>query len=308
MDGQMGDVGQSNGRTGKSLVGAAIAKMLEQTAIDGKNLKSDDDFIFSNVSLRTRNVFIDDVRVNFDFERFFFAVTGDLAVNPKTKARFIIPNERSPKFYITTNHAIQNNTRSALDRITFMAFSDWYNDNHSPIDEFGHQFFADWDTEQWSLFDNFMAECVMFYLKSMQEGWYRTGRGAVPPPMRDIQQRSLKQQMGEAFFQWAEMYFDPQASFLNTRIPRKDMYSAFIGTFSDSRYGVTASNFRSKLLCYCEFKGYHVNPSRPNKDGVLFSNWILNKPQGIFVGGADKSGGVEFFTVMSTDEAIKQPF
>lgn len=200
MDGQMGEVAQSNGRTGKSLVGAALAKILDQTAIDGRNTKNDDDYIYSNVTPRTRNIFIDDVKVNFDFERFFFAVTGDLAVNPKTKARFIIPNEKSPKFYITTNHAINANNRSALERITYMAFSDWYNDNHRPIDDFGHQFFADWDEDQWNLFDNFMAECCMFYFKSMAESWYRTGQGAVPPPMRDIKMRTLKQQMARPSF------------------------------------------------------------------------------------------------------------
>lgn len=308
MDGQMGDVGQSNGRTGKSLVGAAISKMLEQTSIDGKTLKNDDDYVYSNVTPRTRNIFIDDVRVNFDFERFFFAVTGDLAVNPKTKARFIIPNEKSPKFYITTNHTIQNTTRSALERITFMAFSDWYNDMHRPIDDFGHQFFADWDAEQWTLFDNFMAECVMFYFKSLQEGWYRTGQGAVPPPMRDIKLRTLKQHMGEAFYQWAESYFDAAGIALNARLSRKDMYDAFHATFQDARYGVTASNFRTKLLYYCEFKGFHLNPSRPNKDGLTFGDWIIDHQGDSFVGEADKSGGVEYFTVMTTDFAIKQPF
>lgn len=39
MDGQMGEVAQSNGRTGKSLVGAA-RKILDQTAIDGRNTKT----------------------------------------------------------------------------------------------------------------------------------------------------------------------------------------------------------------------------------------------------------------------------
>ena len=308
MDGQMGEVAQSNGRTGKSLVGAAIAKMLEQTSIDGKTLKNDDDYIYSNVTPRTRNIFIDDVRVNFDFERFFFAVTGDLAVNPKTKARFIIPNEKSPKFYITTNHAIKDNTRSAMERITFMAFSDWYNDSHRPIDDFGHQFFSDWDDTQWSLFDNFMAECVMFYFKSMQDGWYRAGQGAVPPPMRDIKLRTLKQQMGEAFFQWAEMYFDASGNVLNNRLERKTMFDAYHSQFPDSRYGVTASNFKTKLLYFCEFKGYHLNPSKHNKEGISFGDWILEHQGECFQGEADKSGGVEYFTVMSTEEAIKQPF
>lgn len=308
MDGQMGEVSQSNGRTGKSLVGVAVKMMLEQTTIDGKTLKNDDDYIYSNVTLRTRNVFIDDVRVNFDFERFFAAVTGDLAVNPKTKARFIIPNEKSPKFYITTNHAINAHNRSALERITFMAFSDWYNDNHRPIDDFGHQFFADWDEDQWCLFDNFMAECVMFYFKSLAEGWYRTGQGAVPPPMRDITMRTLKQQMGEAFVQWAEMFFDESGHNLNDRMGRKSMYDACHSQFPDSKFGITPSNFRNKIILFCQFKGYHFNPSKPNKEGITFGDWIKEHPGESFIGSADKSGGNEYFSVFSTEKARKEPF
>lgn len=308
MDGQMGEVAQSNGRTGKSLIGKALSYILDQTYIDGRNTKNDDEYLYSNVTLRTRNIFLDDVKVNFDFERFFGAVTGDLAVNPKTKARFVIKNEKSPKFYITTNHAINAQNRSALDRIAYMAFSDWYNDNHSPIDDFGHQFFADWDDEQWNLFDNFMAECCMFYLKSMSCGWFRQGKGAVPPPMRDITRRTLKQQMGEAFYQWAEIYFDESSDKLNERLARKVMYDAYHSAFPDSKFGVTPSNFRTKLVFYCQFKGYHFNISKPNKDGNSFSDFKRSNPGESFIGEADKSGGVEYFSVFSQAVADKQPF
>ena len=308
MDGQLGEVAQSNGRTGKSLIGKALSYILDQTYVDGRNTKNDDEFLYSNVTLRTRNIFLDDVKVNFDFERFFGAVTGDLAVNPKAKARFVIKNEKSPKFYITTNHAINAQNRSALDRIAYMAFSDWYNDNHSPIDDFGHQFFADWDDDQWNLFDNFMAECCMYYLKSMACGWFRQGKGAVPPPMRDIMRRTLKQQMGEAFFQWAEIYFDESSDKLNERIARKVMYDAYHSAFPDSKFGVTPSNFRTKLVYYCQFKGLHFNISRPNKDGISFSDFKHSTPGESFVGLADKSGGVEFFSVFSPAVAEKQPF
>ena len=308
MDGQLGEVAQSNGRTGKSLIGVALSKMLNQTPVDGRNTKNDDEFLYSNVTPRTRNIFIDDVKVNFDFERFFFAVTGDLAVNPKGGCRFIIPCEKSPKFYITTNHAINANSRSALARITYMAFSNWYNDSHTPIDDFGHCFFSDWDEAQWNLFDNLMAECVMFYLKSMAEGWSRAGQGAVPPPMHDIQMRTLKQQMGEAFYQWAEVFFDDTTHNLNDRIPRKDMYEKYHSSFPDSKFGVTPSNFRTKLVYYCQFRGFHFNVSKPNKDGLSFRDFIEQHPGESFIGGPDKSGGVEFFSVFSTEFADKQPF
>ncbi len=80
--------------------------MVEQTFIDGKKVSPDDPYIFSEVSEQTRNIFYDDARTNMNFESFFASITGKLAVNPKQMvARFSIPRNRAPKFYITTNHA-----------------------------------------------------------------------------------------------------------------------------------------------------------------------------------------------------------
>lgn len=308
MDAQMGDVGQSNGRSGKSLIGVALSKVMEQAVIDGRSTKNDDEYIYSSVTPRTRNIFIDDVRVNFDFENFFAAVTGDLQVNPKTKARFVIKNEKSPKIYITTNHAINAQSRSSKARIAYMAFSDWYNDQHCPVDDFGHQFFVDWDGDQWNLFYNLMAECCQLYFRSMAEKWHREGQGAVPPPMDDIEQRTLKQRMGEVFYQWAEVYFDASAGHLNRKIKRRDMFNAFHEAFPDSKFAVTASNFRTKLLLYCEFKGLDYNVTRPTSDGTAYSYWRAGHPGVPFVGDRDVSGGVEYFTVSDENFSAQQPF
>lgn len=308
MDSQMGDVGQSNGRTGKSLIGAAIAKIMSQAVVDGQKTKNDDEYIYSEVTPRTRNLFIDDVKTNFDFKNFFAAITNDLAVNPKTKARFVIKNARSPKIYITTNHAINELSTSATERIVYMAFSDWYNDDRRPVDDFGHQFFVDWDEEQWNLFDNFMAECCMYYLTSMSQVWYRTGQGAVPPPMSDIKKRTLKQKMSEPFYQWAEIYFDPSAGHLNKKETRKSMHEAFNSTFSGKDTFVTSANFKTKLVLFCEFKELHFNIEKPNKHGVGFHDFIKNHPNDIFEGIQDKSGGVEYFRVSTKDFSLQQPF
>lgn len=304
MDGQMGDIGQSNGRTGKSLIGMALNQMMEQTTIDGRNTKNDDDFLYSNVTPQTRNIFLDDVKVNFDFGRFFFAITGDLQVNPKGLARYTIKQERSPKFYITTNHAINATDRSSMERITFMSFSDFYNDAHRPVDDFGHSFFIDWDDEQWMLFDNLMCECNQLYLRSMAESWYRIGQGAIQPPMDDIIQRTLLQQMGSAFHQWAETYFDETAGHLNMRIRRKDMYDAYHAEFPDYKFGVTANNFKTKLELYCKMKKFDLNARKPNQRGLSFFDFIQHNNDDIFVGGMDKSNGSEYFTVSTRDESV----
>ena len=308
MDGQLGDVGQSNGRSGKSLIGVALAKLVEQAIVDGRATSNDDQFIYSGVTPRTRNIFIDDVRVNFDFERFYPAITSDLQVNPKQQARFKIANERSPKLYITTNHAINAQSSSAVDRMTYIVFSDYYNEEHKPVDDFGHQFFVDWDDEQWNLFYNFMAECVYWYLYSMQHVWHRVGQGAIPPPMKDVRLRTLKQLMGEAFFQWAEAFFDPGYKYINTRISRKEAYDQFHQAFPESKLQVAPTKFKDKVKQYCEFKGYHFNISRPNKEKQSFAEFIQQNPGKLFVGEDDKSAGVEYFTITTRDFSTKQPF
>lgn len=309
MDGELSDVGQSNGRTGKSLVGKALSYMLEQTSIDGRNTKNDDDFIYTLVTLRTRNVFMDDVNVNFNFERFYFAITGDLNVNVKGGTRFTIASDHSPKFYITTNHAINGSqTRSSQERIIYMSFSNYFNDTRHPIDVFGHQFFADWDYEQWNLFYNLMAECVYIYLQSMQNGWSRPGQGAVLPPMHDIMLRTLRQQMSESIYQWAEVYFDPSGLMLNSKCARGEMFANFKSHFPDARSGISQANFRTKLTYYCQFKGYHFNPNKLNKEGKSFRHWIAEHPGESFIGQSDKSGGVEYFSIYDTEHAMKEPF
>jgi len=60
MDGELSDVGQSNGRTGKSLIGDILLHIKgrdSRARVDGRNTKNDDDFVFSDVTLMSRVVF-----------------------------------------------------------------------------------------------------------------------------------------------------------------------------------------------------------------------------------------------------------
>ena len=303
MDGKMSEVGTSNGRSGKSLLGDALSRVLDQSVIDGKTLKNDDDYMYSNVTLRTRNIFFDDVRVNFDFGRLFQAICGPLAVNPKQMARFIIPFDKAPKFYITTNHAINETSDSAKDRIAYITYSDWYNRSYNPEQEFGHSFFEGWDELQWNLFDNLMAECVMYYLMSRNLGWVRPGAGIVPPPLDNIEARQLRQKMGETFMQWADTAFDPSSDFLNQRINRKVMYDRFCSDYPGQRQFVSSANFREKLLLYCQFKGLQFNPHKRNEKGQTFKQWLAAQSGSFFKGERDNSGGNDYFTVCDMEYA-----
>lgn len=314
-DHRISEVGQAWGGAGKSVLGTAISKVVPQYFINGQDFNSNDEFILSGVTKATRNIFIDDVKTNFDFKNIFNWITGPMPINPKGKARYTIPVEDSPKILLTTNHAIRSAEEGSVKRrIAYMEFSAWYNQDHALIDDFHHMFFDDWDEYQWALFDNLMAECVMYYLRSFEQIWYREGRGAVPPPMKNIELRTLRQSMSEVLLQWAEEYFDPTGNHLNQRLVRKTLFSAFLEYAGGVQgHGVTSSNFKIKMIAYCRYKGYDFNHNRPidNKSDskVFYSDWKKTHPEESFIGDEDKSGGVEYFTIYSAEKyKAEHPF
>jgi len=138
MDGKISEVGDSNGRSGKSLVGFAISKLIPQVYISGKAKDlTDDTFLFEEVNDKTQNIFLDDVRANIDFEFFFPLITGRLTVNAKGIGKNTLPEKNTPKLYLTTNHAINGSTSSYRDRQALIAFSDFYNNYWNPVMTFG---------------------------------------------------------------------------------------------------------------------------------------------------------------------------
>lgn len=309
-DHRMSEVGQSNGGSGKSILGNAIGHVIPQVFIDGK-ADDADRFFFDRVNHSTRNIFIDDVRTNYNFERLFAMVTGDMVIPRKNTDPLELKLADSPKILITTNHAINKAEEDATRRrIIYIEVSEWYNPEHTLVDDFNHMFFDDWnEDDQWMLFDNLMAECVMYYLRSLDNEWFRKGMGAVPPPMENIRLRSLRQEMSEMLFQWAEEYYDPSGQNLNERRTRKDLYVAFVEYAGQTGHGVTRSNFRKKVEAYCKFKGYDFNVNIPDKLGNYYTDWKPLHKSESFIGDSDKSGGVEYFTVFSpAKEQELKPF
>lgn len=302
-DHRISEVGQAWGDAGKSILGNALSHVIAQAGFDGKNFNPTEDFALDGVTKATRNIFIDDIRTNFNFQALFNWVTGDLSVNPKGKSRYTIKAEDSPKILLTTNHAIKDADQGSVKRrIAYMEFSSWYNQDHTVVDDFGHQFFFDWDEYQWQLFDNFMAECVMYYLRSFELAWNKKGEGVVPPPMKNIELRTLRQSMSETLLQWAEEYFDPTGEHINSRISRKELFNSFREYAGGMQgHGVTSSNFKNKIKDFCKYKGYDFNPDKPiekpNGGKVYFSDWKPKHEDESFLGGDDKSNSCEYFKI-----------
>ncbi len=283
MDGIQTEVGQSKGRTGKSLIGELFKNVVPAIYINGK--KGDletDSFIWDELSEKTKIVFMDDVRTNFNLEFLFANITGDWAVNYKGGRRMTIPFHKSPKIYITTNHALNGQGSSFTDRQYIIAFSDWYNDNHKPIDDFGNQFFDEWDFEQWNLLWNMLANCIQIYLQY----------GVIQAPQERIAVRQMRQQMGETFITWADEYFSDDQK-LGIRLVKKTLHEEFIKSSNANMKYESITVFKKKLQAFCRWKGYIYNAHlydpisglalRYDKDGQPVED--------------DKSGGVEYVTI-----------
>ena len=311
MDGKLTEVGRSDGRTGKSLMGMSISFVIPQTYIAAKSKRlTEDQFLFGEVSEKTRNIFLDDVRANIDFEFFYPLITGKLRVNPKGGAPFTLGHHETPKLLITTNHAINGEGTSTVDRQALISFSDFYDDRRKPSDISGRSFFGDeWDAEQWNLFYNFMAQCLVIYFRAIEQRWGRlSNQGVIQPPMENLELRRLRQSVGEDFLMWAEEYYAPpqddnefEKKHLNQREARKDLYNDFLDKFSHARKYVTASSFGKRMKDYCRYKGFHFNPHKPNEAGADYMIWKNEFPVESFIGFSDKSGGIEYYTIADND-------
>lgn len=264
MDGQMSEVGKSNGRSGKSLFGVALEQLAPTVTIPGKKKDLlDDKFLFEEVDSRTGIIFFDDVRVNFDFEFLFPYITGKFTLEKKGIGKMTLPREFVQKFFIATNHALSGEGGSFEDRQFLIGFSDWYNQHHKPIDDFKVMFFDEWDEPQWNRFYNFAAMALHLYFK----------HGLIAAPTEKLINRKLRQEIGESFLDWAEEYFSREAN-VNVRIYKQHMYDGnaseaesikhgdgFVTKFPMQRKYTSIANFKSKMKAYCKFKNWDFNPS-----------------------------------------------
>lgn len=292
MDGKQSEVGESNGRSGKSLIGELMRNVMPIAYIPGKN--SDifkDQFVWNDVMEKTKLVFIDDVLQNFNFEFLFPNITGDWSVNYKGGRRITLSFSQSPKIYIATNHAIRGTGSSFTDRQWLLAFSDFYNESHKPVDDFGALFFTEWDFDQWNLCWNLLANCIQLYLTF----------GVVQAPGERLEERKLRQEIGETFISWADEYFSAPEH-IGCRLVKKELFDALCLYDPAQRKYNTPASFKKKFVMYCKWKGFVFNPQKyDSKTGLPYQVDKDGRPV-----VDDKSGGVEYFTV-GTGKEIIQP-
>ena len=135
-------------------------------SIDGKDFSFEKNFKFQTVSTDCQVLVFDDVKKNFEFERLFSIITEGIEIEYKNQGTIKIPVEKSPKIVITTNYTIKGEGGSFDARKYELELSSFFNKDYTPIDHFKERLFDSWDDAEWSKFDNFMIQCVQYYLKN----------------------------------------------------------------------------------------------------------------------------------------------
>ncbi|MFZ4402233.1 MAG: CHC2 zinc finger domain-containing protein [Bacteroidales bacterium] len=295
MDGKNSEIGDSNGRSGKSLLGMALNEVVPSAYISGKNKTlTDDIFLFEEVTEKHDVIFIDDVRSNVDFEFFFPIITGRLTVNGKGTKKFTLSEQQTPQLYFTTNHSINGFSASFRDRQFLLAFSDYYSDNWKPINDFHVNFFSEWDSIQKNLFFNLMAHAFIIYFKIQKEKLGLPGSGLLPAPVARLERRQLRQFIGEAFLSWADSYFgvidnEDSCEVVSTRldeeINKKEIFDDFILSLgpADKKFH-TPFTFKKRFRSWCAYRNLIFNKNARDKEGNPHAGDI-------------KKNGIEYFKI-----------
>jgi hypothetical protein len=251
-----------NGGSGKGLFWNALAQMKKVSSIDGKTFEFTKSFPYQTVSTDTQILVFDDVKKNFNFESLFSLITEGITLEYKGQDAIKLPVQKSPKILITTNYTI-GGTGGSFERRKFeVEMSEYFSYKHTPLDEFGHLLFDDWSEDEWCMFDNFMIQCVQFYLKN----------GLTKHDFKNLEVRKFIKNTSFEFYEWSKT--DDNIPF-NTRIVKQTCYDSFISEYPDFKtYKLSQKRFTQWCEHFCKFYGYEYLDGNSNG-----SRWfeVINK-------------------------------
>src|SRR5690606_7860849 len=151
-----------------------------------------------------------------------------------------IPVEKSPKILITTNYTI-GGIGGSCERSKFeVELSSYFNHQHTPLDEFGHMLFSDWSDSEWLRFDNFMIQCVQYYLT----------HGLVSHTFNNLEVRTF---IKENSYEYYECSQDRDNLPYNIRLNKTEYYTKFMNEYQDFKKWLSQKRFTQWLESYAKF-------------------------------------------------------
>jgi len=258
------------GGTGKGLVMNALSNMKKLVVIDGKSFNFEKSFPYQLVSADTQILCFDDVKKHFDFERLFSVITEGLTLEKKNKDAIKIPFVKSPKVTITTNYAIKGAGNSFARRKWELELHQYYTMNFTPRDDFGKMMFGDWNDDDWCEFDNYMINCLRFYL----------AKGLVKSKFVNLKIRQLSAETCHEFIEWVGLVDNNDRSNVlptNVRLYKNELYNNFVDEYPDygarGKMTISRTKFYKFLIAYAIYK----EGMMPEEDRDHLGRWIIIK-------------------------------
>ncbi|MDD3051323.1 MAG: BT4734/BF3469 family protein [Candidatus Cloacimonetes bacterium] len=238
----------STGGTGKSLIGLALSKVRKVRRLDGKQLRTDSQFIFQSVQDGDEIVLLDDIRRNFDFEAMFPSITGDLLIERKNRNPININFEDSPKFLITSNRVVNSTGDSTERRKIEILLSHYYDASYTPYHDSGRDFFISWDESEWTKFYNCMLECSRIYHES----------GVIKVKTAENVTPLVASTCSEFVF-FAEKNIEK-----NIEYNKSELFELFLKENMKLKFTVSSHKFTKWLQIYAAYKNYEHNERKSN--------------------------------------------
>jgi DNA polymerase I len=255
VDEKIGEVGDANGGTGKSLIINAILAMLSGVLFPGRLFNIKNSFAFQEVDWSTDLIVMDDVSKNERFEDYYNIITDGITVEKKYRGKYFIPFEHSPKICISTNHVLQSPPGNSSERRQIIwEASSFYNGEHLPAHDFKKNLLDEWDADEWNKFDNAMLGFVKNYLNT----------GIIDPPKINITMRKLYCSVGAELVE----FMDDKIREGVVKFDKKRTHDEFLQTYHGLRNFFPSTNkFTMKIKQYLDAKGIQFieTPSNTRK-------------------------------------------
>lgn len=267
-DSRIGSEGEPNGRSGKSLIGKAIGRIMNRSQentvyceIDGKSFDPREKGRYEKANIDTKLVHINDLQKNFDIDNLYTAVTEGFFV----KKLYLPAFEVRAKLLLSTNKTLNIRGDSDVDRFFQFELADYYSASWKVDKEFQQWFFTEWDAAEWNRFDNFMIKCVKLYLQN----------GLIEPEPINLGTRMLNDHTCPEFVNYMNDYFIHKEILQDgkTEYAKKPIYEDFKEKNTDfDNPKFTQRKFTSWVRSFCKHKGIVLSePRRNGMDYFVFS-------------------------------------
>lgn len=251
MDAKRGaKIADANGGSSKSLTLTTLQNLLPNwKIIDGRQDQNKATFMMDGVSKKTPVIFTDDASQFWNHNTVFNQITGMTEANQKGGKINKLQFADSPKQVCASNYVPTDLNSSFVRRLLLMQYSDFYHteskdyeSGKSVKDDFNGATLWDdtYSEENWNNDDNFLLQCLQFYLSQPDK---------IDPPKDNLTVRNLMQKIGDVQLKWCNDYFIDEN--LNTFIHTDDVqedYRSFAGKTAKS-----AAKMTEGIEEWCEY-------------------------------------------------------